>query len=146
MPQATLYTIGHSNRTADEFIDLLRQFEIQLLVDIRRFPTSKWEWFKRENLESALALAGVKYIHLGDYLGGYRKGGYAKHMETEEFALGMQRLFELSSRQWTAVMCAEKMAFRCHRRYVAYHMQRRGIRVIHIIDKHRTFEAPPLAV
>lgn len=146
MAQPTLYTIGHSNRKFDEFIELLKQFQIEVLADVRRFPTSKWEWYKRENMEGALALEGVRYVHLGDSLGGYRKGGYVEHTKTEQFALGIERLLELSRRKRVAIMCAEKLAFRCHRRYIAYYLKRRGVRVMHIVDKHRTFEVPELPV
>lgn len=145
MAQAAIYTIGHSNRKLAEFLELLTQFDIAVLVDVRRYPTSKWEWYKRENLEGALALEGVRYVHLGDSLGGYRKGGYVEHTKTEEFALGIERLLEFSRRKRVPIMCAEKLAFRCHRRYIAYHLQRRGVRVMHIVDKHRTFEVPELS-
>jgi uncharacterized protein (DUF488 family) len=70
LAQAAIYTIGHSNRKLAEFLELLTQFDIAVLVDVRRYPTSKWEWYKRENLEGALALEGVRYVHLGDSLGG----------------------------------------------------------------------------
>jgi len=91
-----VFSIGHSNRTPEEFLQILKKYCIELVVDVRRFPTSKWEWFKRESLQEALNSRNIMYEYLGDLLGGFRKGGYEKHMTTEEFKSGLNRVKELA--------------------------------------------------
>ena len=70
----TLWSIGHSNRSIETFLDLLKRHDIQVLADIRSFPTSKIEHFKRENMKKWLHENGIEYVWLGKELGGYRKG------------------------------------------------------------------------
>ncbi|RLG80785.1 MAG: hypothetical protein DRO09_02715, partial [Thermoprotei archaeon] len=78
-----VYTIGHSNRAIDEFIQVLRRWGIKAVVDVRRFPVSrKYPWFNREALMNVLASKGVKYFWLGELLGGYRESGYRRYMQT----------------------------------------------------------------
>lgn len=144
MRTKVLYTIGHSNRTVDEFIQVLQAYGIELLVDIRRFRTSKWEWFKRENLEAILALKSIQYLHMGNSLGGYRKGGYELYMQSDEYALGIEKLCDLADKKTTAIMCAERLAFKCHRRFVARTMVERGFQVIHVLDGKTSFSLKPL--
>ena len=136
----TIFSIGHSNRTLDEFLGILKKYSIELVVDVRRFPTSKWEWFKKENLREALNKRSISYEHLGDLLGGFRKGGYERHMRTEEFKRGLKQVKELARNRSVAIMCSEKIVFKCHRRFIARSLQRRGIRVVHIVDSERAFE------
>ncbi|MBI2072207.1 MAG: DUF488 domain-containing protein [Gemmatimonadetes bacterium] len=127
---ALLYTIGHSTHTLEEFLALLRQHAIKVLVDVRRFPTSRRHpHFVREALAEALRGAGVEYVH-EPQLGGWRsarpdspntawrtKGfqGYADHMGTPEFGTALARIVALGSERATAVMCAEITPWRCHR-------------------------------
>jgi len=139
-----IFSIGHSNRTLDEFLRFLRKYGIELIVDVRRFPTSKWEWFKKENLQGALNRRDIRYEYLGDLLGGFRKGGYERHMKTEEFKSGLKRVKDLAENHRVAIMCSEKIVFKCHRRFVSRSLQRRSIRVIHIVDSKRAFELPLL--
>ena len=92
-----IYTIGHSNRPLDEFIAILTKYKIEAVADIRRFPTSKrFPWYKRENLEIVLKKNGIKYFWLGDLLGGYRKGGYAQYMITEDYKKGIEEIIRIS--------------------------------------------------
>lgn len=130
-----IFTIGHSTRSFEEFLSLLKQFKISILVDVRRFPTSKLEHFKKEKLEHLLKQEEIKYIHLGKELGGYRKGGYKKYTKTKNFRDGIEKLLKAAEKGRTAIMCAEKWVFRCHRRYIAEELAKRGIEVIHIIDR-----------
>lgn len=75
-PIKIVYTIGHSNRSMDEFVSILKEYDIRVVVDVRRFPTSrKYPWFSRDALEKRFKKEGLMYIWLGDLLGGYRKGG-----------------------------------------------------------------------
>jgi uncharacterized protein (DUF488 family) len=135
-----LYTIGHSTLAFEEFCSLLHQYEVEQLVDIRRFPTSrKWPQFKRDYLERQFPKHGVKYHWLGDQLGGYRSGGYEAYMQSESFREGFARLLEIAREARTAVMCAEKLWFRCHRRYLADYLTEQGHRIIHILDAKRTY-------
>ena len=127
-----VWTVGHSTRTADAFLGLLRENGIEVLADIRRFPTSRWEAFKQDNLRGSSAAAGIEYVHLAE-LGGFRTGGYLAFTATEEFARGIERLLGLAADRRTAVMCAEAVFFRCHRRHVADALVRRGVQVLHIL-------------
>jgi len=107
---------------------------------VRRFPTSKWEWFKRENLEKALRENGILYEYLGDLLGGFRKGGYERYMKTEAFKSGIERLLKLAEGRRVAIMCVERIVFRCHRRFISRYLQQFGVKVIQILDHCNCFE------
>ena len=131
----TIWTIGHSNRSKEEFLNLLREHSIEVLVDIRSFPTSKIEHFKKENLEKWLPENGVEYVWLGKELGGYRKGGYKRHMRTKLFREGVQKLLEIAKQKRTCMMCMEKNPKYCHRRFLSAYLERKGVEVIHIIEK-----------
>ena len=131
----TIWTIGHSNRSKEEFLNLLREHSIEVLADIRSFPTSKIEHFKKEKLEKWLPENGVEYVWLGKELGGYRKGGYKRHMRTKLFREGVQKLLEIAKQKRTCMMCMEKNPKYCHRRFLSAHLERKGVEVIHIIEK-----------
>ncbi len=134
-----VYTIGHSVRGPKEFILLLEKYKIETLVDVRRFPTSKFEHFKRENLEEILRLKGVKYVYLGEQLGGYRSGGYREHMKSLAFNKGLKKLEKIAEKSKTVIMCAEKFPWRCHRKYISMSLEKNGWTVIHILDAERTW-------
>ena len=89
----TIWTIGHSNRSQRIFLEMLKEHEVEVLVDVRRFPTSKVEHFKREAMEQWLPEQGVEYVWLGEELGGYRHGGYKAYMRTRLFEDGIKRLY-----------------------------------------------------
>ena len=133
-----IYTIGHSNRSIDEFIQLLKQYEIKCIVDVRRFPTSKFEEYKKENLEAILNRNGIKYFHLAN-LGGFR-GGYEKWMLSKEWKETYQKLKEIASNCIVAILCAEKLPFKCHRRYIARALKKDGWEVLHIISQDRVWK------
>jgi len=130
-----VWTIGHSNRSIEAFLELLREHSIQVLADIRSFPTSKVEHFKREEMERWLRENGVEYVWLGKELGGYRKGGYKRHMRTKLFREGVKKLLEIASHKRTCIMCMEKNPKYCHRRFLSAYLERKGVEVIHIIEK-----------
>jgi len=134
-----IFTIGHSTRSFEEFLLLLKRFKIGILVDVRRFPTSKLEHFKKEKLEAFLKREGIKYIYLGKELGGYRKGGYKKYVETKEFMEGIEKLEKIADKGRTAIMCAERFPWRCHRKYISIALEERGWRVVHILDSERVW-------
>jgi len=136
----TIFTIGHSNRKLDEFINILKKYRINVLVDIRRFPTSKWKWFCKENLSKALENNGIKYVYLGEYLGGFRKEGFRNYMKTKKFENGLNSLLNCAKGNRTAIMCAEKIVFKCTRLHISRKLEELGVRVIHIVDADKSFE------
>lgn len=135
-----IYTIGHSTRKLEELIDVLKNFKIEILVDIRHFPHSRHNpQFNKENLEKELPQNNIKYLWL-EKLGGFRKGGYLAYMETEEFKEGLNELIKIAEEKLTAIMCAEILWFKCHRRFVGDKLKELGFEVIHIIKKNKTQE------
>lgn len=130
-----IYTIGTSNRTLKEFIEILKKLNIETAVDVRSFPNSKrFPHFSQNELSLNLEKAGIKYIYLGKELGGFRKGGYEKYMKTEEFKEGIKKLEEIGKNSPTVFFCCEKLFFRCHRRFIADELTLRGWKVYHIIE------------
>jgi len=122
----------------ETFVELLREHDIRVLVDVRRFPTSKVEHFKREEMERWLPEHGVEYFWLGEELGGYRRGGYSAHMRTKLFREGVKRLLEIAAVKRTCIMCMEPNPKYCHRRHISAHLERKGVEVIHIITAGQT--------
>ena len=162
----TIFTIGHSTRSLKELVSLLRLFGVQMLVDIRSVPRSrKNPQFNREALASHLPASGIGYVHLAALGGlrGRRKGGppsrnagwteeafrnYADYAETAAFAEGLRRLLELAREKTCAIMCAEAVWWRCHRRITTDYLLARGLHVRHILGASRAEEArlTPFAV
>jgi len=140
MSDKIIYTLGTSNRKQEEFIELLKLYRIEALIDVRRFPTSRWEHFKRENLQSLTKKENIKYFYLGKELGGYRKEGYEKYMQTDFFKKAIEKLEKIAIRMKSTLVCAEKFPWRCHRRFIGYFLEERGWRVIHIIEKQKIWE------
>ncbi|GBD10035.1 hypothetical protein HRbin22_02298 [Candidatus Thermoflexus japonica] len=158
----TIWTLGHSNRGLEEFLRLLRIYRIEQVIDVRRFPASRRHpHFCGPALAAALADVGIGYLHLPE-LGGRRVPrpdsphiawrtpgfrGYADHMESEDFRRGLERVIEEAGRSRTALMCAERFPWRCHRRLIADALTVRGVRVEHILDQDRwvLHQLPPWA-
>ncbi|HEV3099747.1 MAG TPA: DUF488 domain-containing protein [Candidatus Udaeobacter sp.] len=153
-----IWTIGHSTRSIDTFISLLKANGITVLADVRTWPGSKrYPQFNKEKLSHSLGKAGIRYEHFPE-LGGRRKAkpdskntawrnesfrGYADYMETEEFNKGVKRLLDLSAAAGpTAIMCAEAVWWRCHRSLISDYLKARGIEVIHILDANKTEPHP----
>lgn len=130
-----VWTIGHSNRSIETFLELLKDYNIQVLVDVRSFPTSKIEYFKQEEMMRWLPEHSVEYVWLGTELGGYRHGGYRAHMKTKLFKEGIKRLLEIAALKRTCIMCMETNLKYCHRRFISAHLERKGVKVTHIIAK-----------
>ena len=145
---ATIYTLGHSNRSFEDFLAILQAHRIEVLVDIRSFPASrKWPWFNRENLERALPQAGIEYLWKKE-LGGRRKKlradspntglrveafrNYADYMMTEEFRRGVEEVIALAEKKRAAIMCAEALYYRCHRMLVSDWLAAHGHTVLHL--------------
>jgi len=134
-----IYSIGTSNRSLDEFISLLRTYGIETVVDVRSFPTSRFEHFKRDRLERVLRGFGFCYIYLGTELGGYRRGGYEKYMANPDYREGLSKLTVIGSSSMAAFLCAERLPWRCHRRWIGESLMIEGWEVIHIVDERRTW-------
>jgi uncharacterized protein (DUF488 family) len=135
----SIWTIGTSNRSIEELLGVLDVYQIDVIIDVRRFPTSKHNHFKREHLEASLNQHGIAYHHVAE-LGGYRKGGYREFMKTAEFEQGLRSVEGLASSHRVALLCAELLFFRCHRRFIADALKERGHTVLHIIDEKRSYE------
>jgi len=134
----TIYTLGTSTRSGEEFLEILRARGIARVCDVRSFPGSRrYPQFSRENLAATLREAGFDYVWLGKELGGYRKGGYEAHMGTDLFHEGLSGLERLAAEDPTVVVCAEALPWRCHRRFIARSLEERGWDVVHVIDASR---------
>jgi len=143
----TLWTVGHSTRSADEFVALLQAHQTELIADVRRFAASRRHpHFSREQLEPMLASHRIDYAWM-PALGGRRAPrkdsantgwrvaafrGYADYMETPEFAEALAVLLDIASAKRTAVMCAESLWWQCHRRLIADKLVALGHEVLHI--------------
>jgi uncharacterized protein (DUF488 family) len=138
--QKVIYTIGASTRKIEDFLSLCAEFKLRSVVDVRRFPTSRFDHFKKSNLAAGLQRRGIEYFYLGDILGGLREKGYPEHTQTPEFTKGIERLKRIAAESTSAFMCAEKLPWRCHRRFIASKLVRDGWRVIHILDEEKTWE------
>ena len=132
-----VYLLGHSTRSLEEFLEILKEFKIELLIDIRHFPTSKkFPWFSRENLEKILPKKDIEYLWLKD-LGGFRKGGYEKYTKTKEYQKALEKVLRLAREKKVALMCAEIKWWKCHRRFIADDLTKKGEKVLHIFGKDK---------
>jgi len=148
----TVLTIGHSTRTIEEFIGLLKTHDATWVVDVRTVPRSRRNpQFNRDTLPGSLTAAGIAYTHLGG-LGGLRRPrpdsinmgwknasfrGYADHMQTSEFGASLQHLIELAQKERVALMCAEAVPWCCHRSLIADALVARGVPTEHIMSESR---------
>ncbi len=129
-----IFSIGHSNRTLVEFIDILKGFGIEALADIRSRPSSKRNpHFDRESLERELPASGIEYLWIKS-LGGMREGSYEEHMNTPSFADGLDALVSAAEEKKTAFMCAELDWRSCHRGFVSHALHKLGWEVVHVYD------------
>jgi uncharacterized protein (DUF488 family) len=135
-----IYTLGTSRRSLQEFLGILKNHQIEQVVDVRSFPQSKrFPHFSQEILKTELVKGGFTYIYLGKKLGGYRKGGYEKHLKSSLFKEGLKTLEELARVKTTVFICAEKFPWKCHRRFIAQELEKRSWQVKHIVEKERVW-------
>ncbi|MGQ9754909.1 MAG: DUF488 domain-containing protein [Desulfotomaculales bacterium] len=138
-----IYTLGTSTRTLREFLEILKRYDIALVVDVRRFPASRrYPHFNRSNLAAQLAVNSLAYHYFGDKLGGYRQGGYEAYTRTETFREGIEKLASLAKRTPTAILCSERFPWKCHRRFIAVALAAKGWKVVHILDADRVYTPP----
>lgn len=149
MDPASLFTIGHSTRSLEQFLGLLAREGATHLVDVRAFPASaRYPHFSQPDFQRSLVDAGLRYTHLPS-LGGRRRGrrdshntqwrnasfrAYADYMETREFKEALEDLLALASLEPTAIMCAEAVPWRCHRFLISDAAVAAGSSVLHILD------------
>lgn len=150
----TVFTLGHSDRSFDKVLEMLRAESVGQLVDVRRFPGSRThpQW-NQQSIVGALPL-DVAYTWIAE-LGGRRytpvgtetQNGwwrvkafrdYADHLQSEEFARGLTELVSLANERVTAIMCSEAVPWRCHRRLIADALLVQGVEVHHLIASRRT--------
>jgi uncharacterized protein (DUF488 family) len=147
--ETTLYTIGHSTHAIEAFLNMLRAYSIEVLVDVRTVPRSRHNpQFEQESLRESTAGAGIEYRHMKS-LGGLRHAsvdsvntgwrnasfrGFADYMQTPEFARAIDDLVDVARSARTAIMCAEAVPWRCHRSLISDALLARGIRAIDIMS------------
>ncbi|MHC4575696.1 MAG: DUF488 domain-containing protein [Planctomycetota bacterium] len=146
-----IFTVGHSNRSPEEFLSLLRQSQITAIADIRRYPGSrKFPHFNSAVLRKLLPAEGIEYLWF-EALGGRRHTStnkespdtglnspafrnYADHMATHEFHAAVQELLSTAGTLRTSLMCAERFYWKCHRRLLSDYLTAQGANVEHIIE------------
>ena len=148
-----IWTIGHSTRSLDEFIELLKENKIDAVADVRSYPGSrKFPHFNAEALSHSLPATGIEYIPFKQ-LGGRRKvrpdsphtvwrneafRGYADYMDTEDFKKGIDDVLKLAAEKRPAIMCSEAVWWRCHRSMISDYLKAEGVTVKHIMATGKT--------
>jgi uncharacterized protein (DUF488 family) len=149
MNNMVIYTVGHSTHSADEFCELLRNYRIGRLVDVRTIPRSRHNpQFNSETLGPFLHNRRIGYLHKRD-LGGLRRArahspnmgwqnasfrGFADYMQTPEFDAAVGKLIEVAAEKTVAIMCAEAVPWRCHRSLIGDALLVRGVEVVDIFN------------
>ena len=142
--QKRLYTVGHSNRSLEELLEVLQEATVHTLVDVRRYPASRRHpQFNRSELSGELLKHGVIYHHLGKSLGGFVDGSYESHMRTPGFLRGLETLEDLAGSSVTVLMCAERDPTECHRHHLADLLRDRGWDVIHLLGPDESLPHRP---
>ncbi len=149
-----IFTIGHSNRSFEDFLSILMEFNIQIVADIRRYPSSrKFPHFNRDVLSKLLNRENIEYLWL-EALGGRRHApkndkspntglksigfrNYADYMSTDQFQTAAQKLLSVAAKAKTAIMCAEKFYWKCHRQLLSDYLFAQDVEVLHIIEVNK---------
>ncbi len=134
-----IYTLGYGGRKWEEFLSLVREHGVKMVIDVRAFPKSKYPEYSAQSMEENLRRAGIGYARIPE-LGGYRRGGYQAYTRTEEFKKGVKMLEELAGKQTSVVVCLERDPKGCHRRFIADELARRGWKILHILKKGEVIE------
>jgi uncharacterized protein (DUF488 family) len=146
----TVYTIGHSNHDQETFLNLLKNSQIEVLVDVRSSPNSKWaEFADRDKIIETLKLIQIQYLYLGDILGGHPsdsdcydaitgKVSYQVIQKKEYFERGIERLLNGIEKYRVCIMCSEENPSLCHRHLlIGTNLRKAGIKVLHIRGDYR---------
>ena len=157
---STIFTIGHSNQPAAEFMDLLKKHDIERLIDVRSNPYSRYRHFNWDRLEERLKDEGIDYWHLGEPLGGhpsadefYEKGRvvYERIAGSSQFRNNISAVVDESEKHRIVLMCTEENPLKCHRHpLLAQALLERGAEVIHIrrkgpAENAKALQQPPSA-
>ena len=134
-----IYTLGTNKRSEEDFVEILLAYNIQSLIDVRSYPRSKIPIFGKENLKLLLTLEGIEYHFLGAELGGFRKGGYIAYTITDDFRKGIDLLKSVALTKTSVIVCAERFPWKCHRKWIARELHKRGWEIEHIIDKGKVW-------
>jgi len=144
-----LWTIGHGNRSGEEFLQLLETAGIECVIDVRAYPASRRHpHFSRAALAASLARADIGYVWEGAALGGKREPhadsphtalkddvrGFADHMASSAFQEAIARVMALAGKQRAAIMCAEKLPSQCHRSLISDALAVRSVTVLHLVE------------
>jgi uncharacterized protein (DUF488 family) len=158
----TIYTVGHSTRSTEELVEILNDAGVGRIVDVRRFPGSRRHpHFAREALQQSLPNHGIEYDWRGEQLGGRRSrvkdrptrhpawrnaafAGYADFMDTDEFRRSLDEL-ERDAEEGSpiAIMCAETLWWKCHRRLISDALHLHGVDVIHLLGNGKSEKHKP---
>ncbi|UCF67434.1 MAG: DUF488 domain-containing protein [Acidobacteriota bacterium] len=138
--------MGHSDRSGEQLVELLRAARIELLVDVRSHPWSRRHpWHGCAEMEKRLREAGIESRWMGATLRGMRPDGYAAHQQTDAYKQGLAQLMGLARVHRAAILCAERDPWNCHRRHIADDLMRHGIIVKHLLDpEHEIAHQGPL--
>lgn len=134
-----VYTLGTGLRSLEDFIEIINSYNIDTVIDVRSYPSSKFEYFKKINLEPLLRKEMLEYHYLGKELGGFRKEGYDHYIMTKEFEEGIKLLEGIASTKVSVIICAERFPWKCHRKYIAQALQKKGWIIEHILDKGKVW-------
>lgn len=134
-----IFTLGTGRRDEEDFVEILLAYNINALIDVRRFPKSRSPVFSRPNLERLLESEGIEYHYLGMELGGFRKGEYEAYALTDEFLRGIEKIESIARDKTAVIACAERFPWKCHRKWISRELHRRGWAVEHIIDKGKVW-------
>ncbi len=133
--------MGTSNRTQEQFIEILKFYKISAVADVRRWPVSqRFPHFKKENLQKLLKNHNIFYYHF-ENLGGYRIEKYENYMETQSFKSAFKKLIKVAKKNLTCIICAEKFPWKCHRRFISKALKEIGFEVLHIIEKEKIWKS-----
>jgi uncharacterized protein (DUF488 family) len=152
-----VYSVGHSNRSLQEFISILAHYAVSAVIDVRSHPHSLANpHFNKEVLEYELPRESIQYCGMGDGLGGFRPESsekspnsawrvkafrnYADYALTDAFSDALGELTSIAAKKTVAIMCAEVLWTRCHRRIIADYLHVLGWQVVHIVDASRSVD------
>lgn len=123
-----IYDAGYvAFKNVEEFADALKSLGVEVLVDLRRRPRSKFKGFNKTSLQAELGRRGIDYIWMGELLGGFVN--YATYTKTREYELGLDLLSAIAMEKRTCIMCVEEDREACHRRFIVEELRRRGFRI-----------------
>jgi uncharacterized protein (DUF488 family) len=144
MQEFKLYSLGTGNRSEEDFLSILKYYQIHVVADVRSYPNSaRLHHFRMDHLTELLADLGIHYEFLGKELGGFRKGSYLSYTRTLDFQEGVNLLLEYGHQGNAVMICSEVDPFSCHRRFIAQSLKDKNVRVQHILGKDNVLEDNP---